>query len=136
MVKVFYGEKGTGKTKKLVENANHMIVKAKGDIVFIDDSNQLMYDLKHEIRFINIIDFPIKGQGEFFGFLCGMISQDYDIEGVFIDGLTYILKEDICSLGNLFKKIKDLSDKYEIDFFISINGQTDCAPDFLGEYIA
>ena len=136
MVKVFYGEKGTGKTKKLVDSANHMVVKAKGDIVFIDDSNQLIYDLKHEIRFINITDFPINGQNGFLGFICGIISQDYDIEGIFIDGLTYILKEDISSMATLFKKINDISKKFGIDFYISINGKINTAPDFLGEYIA
>lgn len=136
MIRVIYGEKGTGKTKLLVDTANKLASSSSGDIVFIDGSNHLIYDLKHEIRFINSSEFPVSGAPEFLGFICGIISQDYDIEGIFIDGLTYILKQKSDMLENFFIQLKGLSDRFKIDFFISINGNTDAIPEYIKEYTA
>jgi len=134
MIKVIYGEKGMGKTKLLVDTANKLAVSSSGDIVFIDDSNQLIYDLKREIRFINASEFPVTGPSEFLGFICGIISQDYDIEGIFIDGLTYILKYKVELLEKFFGELRQVSDKYSIDFYISINGSPDNMPEYIKEY--
>lgn len=135
MIRVFYGEKGMGKTKILVDSANFLAVEGRGDVVFIDDSNQLMYDLKHEVRFINVAEFPVDGASAFLGFICGIISEDYDINGIFVDGLTYIVKQDISTMEGFFAKLKDISTKYNIEFYISINGRTSDAPEFVKEFI-
>jgi AAA+ ATPase superfamily predicted ATPase len=135
MIKVIYGEKGTGKTKILVGAANDLAVERKGDVVFIDDSNQLIYDLKHEIRFVNVADYPITGPDEFLGFICGIIAQDYDVEGIFIDGLTYILKQSLDTLEQFFSRLAQISEKFKVDFNISINGKMDTIPAFISEYV-
>ena len=89
MIKVFYGKKGTGKTKHMLETANSIVRESNGAVVYIDDSNELMMKLSHRIRFINILDYPVYGSDAFLGFICGVASQNYDIETIFIDGLTY-----------------------------------------------
>ena len=135
MIKVIYGEKGTGKTKVLIDAANSFAAPGAGDVVFIDDSNQLMYDLKREIRFTNVSDYPISGIQGFLGFICGIVSQDYDLNGIFIDGLTYILKQKVDDLEPFFKSIKEISEKNNIDFFISINGKPESIPEYIKAYI-
>lgn len=134
MIRVIYGEKGMGKTKILIDTANNMAMEGKGDVVFIDDSSQLMYDLKSNIRFINVSDFPIKCQTGFLGFLCGIVSQDYDIEGVFIDGLNYIVKQKAAELKEFFDNLKAVSEKYQINYYITINVKSDEVPEFLKEF--
>ncbi|MCX8129003.1 MAG: hypothetical protein N3I35_02760 [Clostridia bacterium] len=135
MVKVVFGRKGMGKTKILVEEANKLAVESSGDIVFIDDSSHLMYDLKHEVRFINVSEFPLVGSDGFLGFVCGIISEDYDIDAIFIDGLTYILKQKVDTLEGFFKNIEQISEKYNIKFYFSINSETGIIPEFLREYV-
>ncbi|MCX7842931.1 MAG: hypothetical protein N2489_07645 [Clostridia bacterium] len=135
MIKVFFGKKGMGKTKLLIDAANKMSEESTGDVVFIDDSTQLMYDLKHRIRFVNVSDFPVKGQAAFLGFICGIISEDFDIEGIFIDGLTYIADENVSELKGFFDNLEALSKKYNIKFYLSINGDNAAAPDYLKAYI-
>ena len=135
MVKVFYGEKGMGKSKMMVDYANEHADKRIGDVVFIDDSNDLMLKLRHEIRFTDVSVYPVNGAGQFFAFVCGIVSQNYDIESIFIDGLTYIVKEDINSMADFFVKITGLSEKYGIHFFLSINGKPDSMPAFLQAFI-
>lgn len=133
MIKVIYGEKGMGKTKILIDTANKLSTEGSGDVVFIDDSTQLMYDLKHEIRFVNMTDFPVMDTSGFFGFLCGVLSQDYDIEGIFIDGLNYIVKKKAGELEDFFEKLGIVEKKTGIKFFITINGNNDDIPAFLKE---
>ena len=134
MIRVIYGEKGMGKTKILIDTANNMALEGKGDVVFIDDSNQLMYDLKSSIRFINVSDFPVKCQTELLGFICGIVSQNYDIEGIFIDGLNYIVKQKAAELKEIFDNLKTISEKYQINFYITINVKSDEVPEFLKEF--
>ena len=135
MVKVIFGNKGMGKTKILIDTANSFASESQGDVVFIDDSNKLMYELKQNIRFINVSEFPVKNAEGFLGFICGIISEDYDIDGIFIDGLTYILKQDAQELLEFFENIKKISSKYEIKFFFSINGDTCAIPEYMKEFI-
>ena len=135
MIKVFYGEKGMGKSKMMVDSANEHAEKRDGDVVFIDDSNDLMLKLKHQIRFIDVSVYPVSGADQFFAFICGIISQNYDIESIFIDGLTYIVKEDIGALEGFFKNISVLNEKYGIHFILSINGRPESMPEFIQPYI-
>ena len=61
MIRVIFGEKGAGKTKRIIDMANESIKTAKGSIVFIDDDNQYMFELKHSIRFVDASEFHIDG---------------------------------------------------------------------------
>lgn len=135
MIKVFYGEKGMGKSKMMVDLANEHADKRLGCVVFIDDSNDLMLKLKHEIRFTDVSVYPVAGADQFLAFICGIISQNYDIESIFIDGLTYILKQDINALEGFFVSISSLNEKYGIHFIFSINGHPETMPAFLLNYI-
>ncbi len=134
MIKVVYGPKGMGKTKILIDTANKLAQEAKGVVVFIDSSSQLMYDLKHEVRFVNVSDFPLSGCDGFLGFVCGILSQNYDIEGIFIDGLNYITKQKAAELGNFLENLETVAEKVNIDFYITLNGMNEEVPEFLKKY--
>lgn len=135
MLKVIYGGNGTGKTRTLVEMANEVAKGQYGNVVFVEDSNQSMYKLAREVRFVNLLEFPIMGEDGFIGFICGLIAQNYDTKGIFIDGLTYILKKDAKDLESFFSKLKPIASKYEVEFVLSVNGSMDNIPEFLKEYI-
>lgn len=135
MIKVFYGRKGMGKTKQMLENANTIVKDSAGNVVYIDDSNELLMKLSHKIRFINILDYPVFGSEAFLGFLCGVASQNYDIETIFIDGLTYIVHQDADSLKRFFDGIVKISTEHNVHFYISINGDETNVPDFIKPFI-
>lgn len=135
MIKVVYGPKGMGKTRILVDEANKLVEHGKGSIVFIDDNKQLIFDLKHKIRFVDLSEFPPMGSSGFFGFICGMISQNYDIEGIFIDRLNFLTKVNATELELFFKNLSSLNEKHNISFFITMNGLSEEMPDFLKQYI-
>lgn len=135
MIKIVYGEKGSGKTRKLIEKANEIAKDNYGNIVFIEGSNQSMYKLKRDIRFINITEFPVGNREGLIGFICGMIAQNYDTKAFFIDELTYILKKEPADLEAFFTMLNGVSTQHNVAFEISINGNKEDLPGFLDPYI-
>lgn len=135
MIRVVYGEKGSGKTRKMVERANEMADKNYGCLAFIDNGNELIYYLKHGIRLINISEFPVDSEEKFIGFICGMIAQNYDLKWIFIDRIIHIIKKDAGELESFFSKLKEIACKYGVEFYISVHGSKESMPEFLNEYI-
>lgn len=133
MVKLISGTKGSGKTKEVVELANQSLETAKGNIIFIDRDNRPIYDLHHDIRFVNLSEFPVKNECEFLGFLCGLISNNYDIEQIYIDSVMDMKRTPINELEKFFERIESISKQYEIDFKIVLNSTGDM-PESLKKY--
>ena len=136
MIQAVVGGKGTGKTKTLVNMANKALEEAKGEIVFISAERRRMIELNHRIRLIRLREFDIKDLEVFYGFLNGIIAQNYDIERIYIDGLLEFLDEDITSIGGFLSDINRISKQFNIKFVISMNGDPSSVPTFLKEYIA
>ncbi len=129
MIHILTGEKGNGKTKKILDMANEAIKSAHGNIIFIDNDNKNMYGLHYNIRFIETSDFPISNYRELVGFICGIVSQDNDIEKIYIDSIDKILKSfDKDDLQKLAKKLTDLSQKYSLEFILSMSATIDEIP--------
>ena len=82
MIQIIAGEKGQGKTKRLLDMANEAGKVADGNIVFIDDDKRHMFDLSYNIRFVETSSFIMDDHRMFYGFIRGILSQDSDIETV------------------------------------------------------
>ena len=61
MIKIICGPKGSGKTKRIIDAANEAVKTAKGHLIFVTDTKRYMYDLKREIRFIDVSDIGTRG---------------------------------------------------------------------------
>ena len=131
MIRLIYGKKGSGKSKKLLDMANAEVAKATGNLVYLDDDNRCMYDLQHEIRFINTSDYGIDNIDKLYGFVCGTLSGDFDISAIFIDGLKKMMKNRDGDLEALLKRLDELF--VDISAYIVISGEEQ--PEFLGKYI-
>ena len=130
MIQILAGEKGEGKTKRLIDMANSSAKTAKGDVIFIDDDKRHMYDLNYKIRLIETNGFIMYDQKVFFGFICGILSQNRDIEKIYIDGLKNIIKslptED---LVQFIESVEKLSDSASVDFTIIVSGLPESFPE-------
>jgi thymidine kinase len=134
MVKLITGGLGTGKTKRMIEMANDLAAQEKGNVVYIDDDSRHMYDLKHQVRFISLHEYPINDKKGLIGFLCGVISEDHDIQTILIDGLMKIGNIHMDDLICVLKEIKTLSQRFDIDFILSISCNAYDLPEELKEY--
>lgn len=132
MIHLIYGKKGSGKSKKLLDMANTEVGSAAGNMVYLDDDNRCMYDLHHEIRFINTSDYSIDNIDKLYGFVCGILSGDFDISSIYIDGIKKMVKGHDDELDALLKKFDELF--AEISAYIVISGSEE-PPEFLKKYI-
>jgi hypothetical protein len=135
LIGVIFGEKGTGKTKKILDMANQSIQSAKGNTIFIDDDTSYIYDLSTKARFINASDYGITTPKMLYGFLCGLAASDFDLEAVYIDGLLRIIGHELDSLEGLFDDLKSFSAKHNLNIIMSVTGSKETVPAFLKAYI-
>ena len=136
MIQVFCARRGAGKTKRLIELANEHSNKAKGDSVYIDDDARRMMQLRGRIRFINTNELGVIDCDSFYGLLCGVISQNYDVENIYIDALSSIVNS-MSESTSLFRKLKEFSQRYNLNLYINLNCEcTDELPDCIREYVA
>ena len=135
MIQLIYAKKGSGKTKRLIDLANAELNSTKGDVVFIDDDKRYMYDVAHQARFVDVKDYGIESGDALYGMLCGMVSQNYDIEAVYIDAFLKIVKMDVAEIKELMDKIDALSEKNDFKAVNIISDDPEKAPDFLKERI-
>lgn len=129
MVQIIAGKKGKGKTKHLLDMANTSIKTANGSIVYLDKSSKHMYELNNRIRLINVNEYPINTSQGFVGFICGILSQDRDIETMFLDSflkLACLEGEDIDETITILEK---LSAKYNVGFVLSVSKDADELPE-------
>lgn len=136
MVLMIAGTKGKGKTKHLLNKVNSEIRTANGSIVFIDDSMQHMHELSNKVRLINVNDYPVTNCDEFIGFLCGIISQDNDLEQVYLDHFLKIANLATAEeIANTVEKIVRISVKLRVDFIISISMSESDLPESIRQYV-
>ena len=136
MVKILAGEKGEGKTKRMIDMANAAGKEAKGNIVFVDDDNSHMYDLHYSVRFVETPKFIMEDPQVFRGFESGILSQNSDIETIYIDGLNHIM--DRISDADFTAFIQELdktSKDAEMDMVMIISRKTDALPAEVQQYL-
>ena len=121
MVHLIVGKKGKGKTKVLLDRVNEQVKKANGSIVYLDQSSKHMYELNNKIRLIDVSAFPISNSDEFVGFVCGILSQDHDLEVMYLDGFMKCAKLEDKDVTETIKKLDNVSSMFNIDFILSLS---------------
>ncbi|MCR5357775.1 MAG: twitching motility protein PilT [Lachnospiraceae bacterium] len=132
MIQLIVGEKGKGKTKHLLEKVNASAKTSNGNIVYLDKNSKHMYELNNKIRLINASEFPISSEEEFVGFVCGIVSQDHDLEQVYFDSfmdVAYI--KDRSRVEDVVKKLDKISEQFKVDFVISVSLDSSELSDYL-----
>ena len=120
MVKFILGAKGIGKTRWLVENANKDMKEGNGNIAFIDVDDDHIFTLNHKVRLINAMEFNILNVESFYGFLCGVVGMDYDLEKVYIDSIYKVIDLKANDLEKLVKDLTIVGEKFDTKFYINL----------------
>ena len=121
MVEIIAGEKGKGKTKYLLDKVNDSVKSASGNIVYLDKSQKHMYELNNKVRLINVTDFPVTNCDEFLGFICGIVSQDHDLQEMYLDSFLTIANIEEGQLNHAIEKLDIISEKYNVKFVLSVS---------------
>lgn len=121
MIQLIVGEKGKGKTKYLLDKVNSEIKSASGNIVYLDKNTKHMYELCNKVRLINVKEYPINNSDEFVGFINGIVSQDHDLEQVYLDSFLEIARIKDDDLESTILKLSKIGEVFEINFVLSIS---------------
>lgn len=125
MVQIIAGEKGKGKTKILLDKVNSDVMTSKGTIVYLDKSNKHMYELNNKIRLINVNDYCIEAASEFVGFICGIISQDHDLDKIYLDSFLKVACLNVDDIERVITKLDMISVKFNVDIIISLSANAE-----------
>lgn len=119
MVQLIVGNEGKGKTKQLIDKVNEEIKNASGNIVFLDRSSKHMFELNNKVRLIDVSEYDFENSSEFTGFIYGIVSQDHDIEQMYIDGLMKIAKLSPEAFEDIIKKFDAISTKFNFTIIVT-----------------
>ena len=121
MVELIVGKKGKGKTKVLLDKVNGAVKDANGSIVYLDKSTKHMYELNNKVRLIDVSGFPVKNADEFVGFICGILSQDHDLEQVYLDSFLTTAKLEGQDATETLDQLSAIGETFKVSFIISMS---------------
>ena len=121
MIQLITGTKGTGKTKAIIDRANDHVETAKGDIIFLTDTDRYMYSLRYQIRTINVSDLhrgteTYVREDMLVGFIYGVLAGNHDIETAYLDGAHRLLGKHISEMEHFFRWSDEQMQGYVWDY--------------------
>jgi len=131
MVRIVYGAKGSGKTGKLINEANEMVKKSSGSIVFLTYTDRYKFDLSIQIRLINVENFGIGTEEELVGFIKGILASNSDIDMLYVDGAHRITGKKVEDMQLFYDEITKASKNSAVEIVLSAS--TDTLPAFLAD---
>ena len=137
MVKVIVGNKGTGKTKQLIDSINSAIKTETGSMVCIEKGNNLTFDIDYRVRLVEASEYQM-GSYEFLkGFLSGLHAGNFDITHIFIDRLFKIVgNESPDDCAEFLTWCEEFGKANKMEFTITISTDPNALPDSVRKYFA
>ena len=134
MVKIITGNKGSGKTKILIDAIHEAEQKSNGNVVAIQKGSSLNTDITHKVRLINVEDYVVEGTDAFYGFIAGILSSDHDCTDIFVDATLKITGKDYAKLGEMFDKIAKITPATTVTLTVSADNSE--LPENVKKFIA
>ena len=136
MVRLIMGEKGTGKTKKLIEMINAAAAAEDGNVVCIEAKSTMTFDIHYHVRLIVAGDYEIASYEAMRGFISGLYAGNYDISHIFIDNLFKIVGGKCDHDAEQFLDWLDrFSNTHGVKFTVSVTGDPALATDGMQKFL-
>lgn len=136
MVSLLIGNKGTGKTKKLISLANEAVAKTSGNVVVIEKGAKLTYDVTHKARLIDTDQYKVEGYDVLFGFISGICAGNYDVTDIFVDSTFKICGKDMDKLNKFVDKLNGLAENADTKITLLISADESELPQGIkAEYV-
>ena len=130
MIKLIIGNKGSGKTKKLIDQVNVCVESSDGNVVCIEKEPKLTYDVSSKARLLETETYLINGHKAFYGFLAG----NYDVTDVLVDATFKIVGREYEKLPQFFEMLSKLSEATDVNFYFTISCDKEDLPVEIFDY--
>lgn len=134
MINLIVGGKGSGKTKKMIDMINASAKTTPGNIVCIEKSMKLTYDIDHAARLIDVDEYKINGYNMLYGFVAGILAGNYDIVEVYLDGVLKLGNHDLDGLGVLLDELAALTGD-SIKMVVTVSADLKALPESVKKYL-
>lgn len=136
MVRLIAGDKGSGKTKKLIELINAAASSEAGNVVCIEAKNAMTFDIHYHVRLIVASDYEIASYEAMRGFISGLYAGNYDISHIFIDNLLKIVggKSD-ADAERFLDWLEKFSNTHGVRFTVSASVDAESVTDGMQKYL-
>ena len=116
-----------GRLSRLKEEMAELNVQAQR---YQTVAQTLEHELNNQVRLINVMDYPIDNCDEFLGFVCGIVSQDHDLEEMYLDSfLTIASLEEEGAITRAIEKLDIISEKFKVKFILSVSKNIEQLPE-------
>lgn len=129
MINVIVGNKGSGKTKKLISMVNEAVEVSKGNVVCLEKGLKLTYDLNYKARLIDTDVYGISTYDELYSFICGIAASDHDITDLFVDATLKIGGADYNDLMHFFDRLSVVAEESNTKFVFTVSCDVADLPD-------
>ena len=134
MVNLICGTKGSGKTTRIIEKANADVKTAKGDSIFVNDTDRYMYDVDRNVKLIDVTEYPVSGEDALLAFVCGLAASRSDLTNLYIDGASRIAGCGPEKMRKFYDELGQLADKFAISVTVTVSATPEELPEFLLKY--
>lgn len=134
MIYLIIGNKGSGKTKRLIDLVNSAVEKSNGNVVCVEKERLLTYNVNYRARLVETDHYGISGYDAFYGFLSGIVAGDHDITDILVDATLKIGGKDYEALAAFLEKLSKLSKIAEQDFTFTISADESELPAKIFDY--
>ena len=135
MIMLIVGNKGTGKTKILIDMVNHSLETSGGNVVVLEKGAKLTFDLKHTARLIDVEHYKIDGYGMFYGFVAGLLACNYDITDLYVDSILKIGGRDFEALGKILDALNALAEENNTTLVFTVSADASELPESVKKYL-
>ncbi|MDD2362796.1 MAG: hypothetical protein PHH84_07590 [Oscillospiraceae bacterium] len=134
MIKLILGNKGSGKTKHLIDMCNEATAQSKGNVVLIEKNSQLSYNIGYKTRLVAADEYGIKGYDAFYGFISGMCAGNYDITDIFVDSTLKIGGSDMDELADFIEKLNSMCKISGANLVMTISASKENLPERIAKF--
>ena len=131
MLKLIVGNKGSGKTKALLEMVDRALAATNGAVVVVEKGSVMTYTLNHKARLVDIDEYDISGFQAFYGFIAGLFAGNYDITDMFVDASLRIGGRNLEEFAQMILKLENVLAKNNACVLFTVS----CGPEELPESI-
>ena len=135
MLKLIIGNKGSGKTKQLIEMVNAALDKTNGSVVCIEKGDKLRFDVKYQCRLIDTEAFGINGCCGLYGFVCGILASNNDVTDLYIDSALKVCDNDLEKFDKFVARLGEFAEKCDVNFVVTSSIAPEDASETVKKYL-
>ena len=119
----------------MLDKVNAEVKEADANIVYLDKSSKHMHELDNKVRLINVSEYPVKNADQFLGFICGVCSQDYDLQTMYVDSFLKVAGLEDADITDTILAMDAIGKQFNVNLVVSASVEADALSDAIKDKV-